>query len=149
MKSFVFDYQVVLDSRTAEEQASERDISPLVARRSALESELVEHRHYLESNRHLTRSQLTGRIDIDVLRAYAGQSVQALRRIRALLQEMSEVHGALESAKERWMECRRRRRSIECLRDRALASWNRQRKRIEIREQDDLVSTRASRELHS
>ena len=78
-----------------------------------------------------------------------GQSVQAMRRIRALLQEMSEVHGALESAKERWMECRRRRRSIECLRDRALASWNRQRKRIEIREQDDLVSTRASRELHS
>ena len=147
--SFVFNYQAVLEARAAEEAASEQAIGPLVSRRNTLESELIEHRQYLESNRHLTRSQLVGDIDINVLRSYAGQSVQAMRRIRSLLLEMSELHGVMETAKEEWMECRRRRRSIECLRDRALVSWNRQRRRMEIREQDDPVSTRASRELQA
>ena len=149
MKPFVFVYQAVLDARLAEEEASKRSIGRIVARRSGLEQSLVEHRGFLETNRELARSSLVGRIDIETLRAHAGQSVQVLRRIRSLLSEMSEVHGALEAARAEWTECRHRRRAIECLRDRAKQDWEREQRRRERREQDDLTSTRASREVHA
>ena len=149
MKSFQFNYQSILEARRSEEKSSEQAFAAIVTRRSAIENELVRNRHYLESNRHLARSQLTGSIDIEVLRSYAGQSVQVMRHIRSLLVEMSEVHGAMEAAKERWIGCRRSRRSIECLRDRAHEEWRRRRRRLEIREQDDLASMRRSRELQA
>ena len=78
MKSFQFNYQSILEARRSEEKSSEQAFAAIVTRRSAIENELVRHRHYLESNRHLARSQLTGSIDIEVLRSYAGQSVQVM-----------------------------------------------------------------------
>ena len=54
---------------------------------------------------------------------------------------MSEVHGARESARAEWQACRHRRRAIECLRDRAKIAWERDCRRREHREQDDLAST--------
>lgn len=149
MKAFEFSYQSILEARRSEEKSSEQAFAAIVARRDAIENELVQNRHYLDSNRHLARSQLTGSIDIEVLRSYAGQSVQVMRHIRTLLVEMSEVHGAMQAAKERWTACRRSRRSIECLRDRAHEKWLRRRRRLEIREQDDLALMRASRELQA
>lgn len=149
MKPFVFAYQAVLEARLAEEEASKRVIGRIVSRRGDLERSLVEHRGFLETNRAVARSSMVGRIDIEQLRSHAGQSVQVLRRIRSLLAEMAEVHASLESARADWRACRQRRRGIECLRDRAKLAWDRDRRRRELREQDDLASTRASREVHA
>ena len=149
MKRFVFAYQPVLEARIAEEEASKQAIAAIVKRRSTLERGLVEHRGFLESNRTQARSELVGRVDIDTLRAHAGQSVQVMRRIRSLLAEMAEVHEALDKARDAWRACRQRRQGVECLRDRARKSWERECRRAERRAQDDLVATRASRELQT
>ncbi len=149
MKPFVFAYQAVLEARVAEEEASKQAIAAIVKRRSTLEQGLVEHRGFLESNRNQARSGLVGRVDIDTLRAHAGQSVQVMRRIRGLLAEMAEVHDDLGRARDEWKACRRRRKGVECLRDRARKSWERECRRAERRAQDDLVATRASRELQA
>tara|TARA_Y100000589_G_scaffold297916_1_gene306031 strand:- start:8055 stop:8504 length:450 start_codon:yes stop_codon:yes gene_type:complete len=149
LKRFVFAYQSVLEARVAEEENAKQAIATIVKRRNALERGLVEHRGFLEANRSQARTELVGKVDIDTLRAHAGQSVQVMRRIRALLAEMAEVHGALDTARDAWRACRQRRKGIECLRDRARKTWDRDCRRAERRAQDDLVATRASRELQT
>lgn len=145
MKRFVFAYQSLLEARFAEEEASRQAMASIVRRRAALERGLVEHREYLEVNRSQTRSGLVGRVDIESLRAHAGQSVQVMRRIRALLSEMAEVHAALDRARDAWRACRQRRQGVEHLREKARISWQRACRRAERRVQDDLVATRVSR----
>ena len=146
MSRFRFVYQALLDARIAEERARQRTVSRVMSRQSELQSELIRRHEYIESQRHLAREQLVGSVNIDVLRSYAGQSVQAMRRVQAILIEMSEVHRVLKTAREELLEYRRRRQGIECMRDRALRRWKKECRRKEIREQDDLASVRAARE---
>ena len=146
MKRFTFNYQALLDARSAEEQAKKRVLGSILSRRGGLEGDLCRQESFIKSNQHMTRLQLVGPVDIDSLRSHAGQSVQAMRRMHVILLELSEVHRRLEQARMELVELRRQRRTMELLRDRAKDRWVRQERRREHRELDELVSVRTARE---
>jgi flagellar FliJ protein len=145
----VFKLDPLLEQRKRVERDHQRRVAEAEAERRSLEDELTRLTESVASSRHALRDSMrpaehgvATKIDINATRWQAHASMGADVRARTLAVKLAGVLKRLEDVRAVLTEAARERRVVERLRERRLEAFQRECARREMRELDDLNTTR-------
>lgn len=146
MARFKFALQAVLDSRVHAEREKQRQLAEIERERLALEDRLRSVQGHLASGKREVREALSaGVVSISTVRLQAQAGIGWEAEARRVVVELAALHRRLERARQELLEATTARRSLELLRDRRHAEWQRSRRLAEDRVLDELATMRSVR----
>lgn len=145
MARFRFALQRVLDLRLKEEEARRLVFAKIEGHRRTLEDSLRDRQREISAGRDEWRGNLVGAIDPAELRHHAGASIGLMRKAQRTVLELAGLEKSLARAKADMVEAARKRRALELLRERRLATFNAEQGRREREQLDEFAQDIARR----
>lgn len=149
MTRFSFELEPVLRLRLQEEREKQRAVAEIEMERRRLEDHLRSQQAHVAAGKRELRDALTGALDMVSLREQARASIHVERHGRATVMKLAGLHQRMEKARAELIEATRARRAMELLREKRLAVWQDEQRRLEQNTMDELAVQRAARrEMH-
>ena len=148
MAKFVFELEAVLRQREAVEQAKQRVVAELDARRLEFEEQIRGLQSGISNERLGLRDELaSGKpINLSAVKLQTHASFRMVAKIQQLAIGLAGMYQRLARAREELRQAAAARKAIENLKERRFSEWKAEQSRIEARELDELSIMRASRQ---
>ncbi|MGI9012757.1 MAG: flagellar FliJ family protein [Phycisphaerales bacterium] len=143
MKRFQFKLDPVLRMRQHEERAAQAAVAEVARECEKLRAQLQRLQMQLASDQQGMRAAVSGRVDIDSLRASSAAHLDGRRRAEVIVRHLADAERRLQTAQHHLQACTARRRALEQLREARMDDWHADRLREEQIVLDDLASLRA------
>ena len=138
MKKFEFRLQTVLKLRRQQEDQKKRVVGSFLAEINGLQREAVGMAQAISEQSQVLQQHIQGTVDIDWITYYHGYVANLQRSIGEKIKEVAKVQQKLIQARRELTEAARQTRILEKLKEKLMERHNRQLKKMEAREIDEI-----------
>ncbi|MBL1218263.1 MAG: flagellar export protein FliJ [Planctomycetes bacterium] len=142
MSAFRFQLDPLLRHRQRQEDQCRRDLATLQRQKLDAERRLMVIHHQIEREKQYLATQLQGAVPPGAIRAHAATVGLLHRKAQQIVYELAESARQIEQARTRLLEASKQRKSIARLRELRYEAWQRDARRAEQFEFDDLINSR-------
>jgi len=145
MAQFRFRFETLLHRRSEIEDQRQRELAQLMRSRMIFLDQLASMQRDISGSKRRLADTLVGRVDLSRVGQFARFSGQATIRGRQLVSKLAELERHIVGARARLIDAVKQRRALELLRDRDREAWEREQRRRETAELDEIAVQRYAR----
>ncbi|MCK4628817.1 MAG: flagellar export protein FliJ [Sedimentisphaerales bacterium] len=138
MKKFEFRLQTVLKLRQQQEDQKKRVVGSFLAEINELQREAVEMAQAVSEQGQVLQRYINGDVDVNWITYYHGYVTNMRRSISEKIEEVARVQQKLIQARQELTEAARKTRILEKFKEKLMERHDRQLKKIEAREMDEI-----------